>query len=146
MLERTGNIDCYHEALFYTLGINPDTRSHVEEAGESGLQIQRYIRLTELIQPLLDFVDEKKIGFIPGVDLSYLRKSEQEWVYQKTLEIGVFPNGSQVQLLKKYSETSELNLGMVDMVLSEEKPISKKVTLSSDKIKQFFPKEYTKQK
>jgi len=116
-----------------------------EEVGESGRQIQRYIRLTELSQPLLDFVDEKKIGFIPGVDLSYLKANEQDWVYDKIVEKGIFPSGSQVLVLKKYSESLELTVAMVDMILSEEKLLPKKVTLSSDKINQFFSKEYSKQ-
>lgn len=116
-----------------------------EEVGESGRQIQRYMRLTQLYPLLLDWVDEKKIGFIQGVDLSYLTIEEQKWVYDKILEKGVFPNGSQVSVLKKYSEREELTVGMVDMVLDEEKPVPKKVTLSSDKINQYFPKEYSKQ-
>lgn len=116
-----------------------------DEVGESGRQVQRYIRLTELYTPLLDFVDEKKIGFIPGVDLSYLTHQEQKWVYEKIVEKGLYPSGSQVLVLKKYSELGELTAGMVDMVLCEERPVAKKVTISSDKINQYFPKEYSKQ-
>ena len=97
------------------------------------------------MQLLLDFVDQKKIGFIPGVDLSYLKANEQEWVYDKILEKGIYPSGRQVLILKKYSETSELTAAMVDVILSEEKLLPKKVTLSTEKINQFFSKEYSKQ-
>lgn len=116
-----------------------------EEVGESGRQIQRYIRLTELYAPLLDFVDEKKIGFIHGVDLSYLKIEEQEWVYSKLSEKGITPSGNQVLALKKYSDLGTLTVGMVDMILCEDKPAPKKVTISSEKINKYFPKEYSKQ-
>ena len=58
---------------------------------------------------------------IPGVDLSYLKANEQEWVYDKILEKGIYPSENQVLIFKKYSESSELSVAMVDVILSEEK-------------------------
>lgn len=115
-----------------------------EEVGESGRQIQRYIRLTELIEPLLKIVDDKKIGFIPAVDLSYLTIEEQAWVLELMTQKQVFPSGSQITQLKKYSETKELSRAMIDYILSEEKTVPKKVILSSRQINQYFPVDYSK--
>lgn len=114
-----------------------------EAAGDNGKMVQRYIRLAELIPELLNMVDEKKLGFISGVDISYLSVEEQTLLYKKIKELNVVPNGIQAATLKKYSLSGELNAGVVDLLLSEEKPKAKKVTLKADRIKEYFTAEYS---
>ncbi|MGN1175205.1 MAG: ParB/RepB/Spo0J family partition protein [Roseburia sp.] len=114
-----------------------------EAAGDNGKMVQRYIRLAELIPELLDMVDEKKLGFISGVDISYLSAEEQTMLYKKIEELNVVPNGTQAATLKKYSLSGELNAGVIDLLLSEEKPKAKKVTLKADRIKEYFTEEYS---
>jgi len=88
-------------------------------------------------------VDEKKLGFISGVDISYLSVEEQTLLYKKIMELNVVPNGTQAATLKKYSLSGELNAGVIDLLLSEEKPKAKKVTLKADRIKEYFTAEYS---
>lgn len=114
-----------------------------EAAGDNGKMVQRYIRLAELIPELLDMVDEKKLGFISGVDISYLSAEEQTMLYKKIEELNVVPNGTQAATLKKYSLSGELNAGVIDLLLSEEKSKVKKVTLKADRIKEYFTEEYS---
>ena len=114
-----------------------------DAAGDNGKMVQRYIRLAELIPELLDMVDEKKLGFISGVDISYLSAEEQTMLCKKIEELTVVPNGTQAATLKKYSLSGELNAGVIDLLLSEEKPKVKKVTLKADRIKEYFTEEYS---
>lgn len=114
-----------------------------EAAGDNGKMVQRYIRLAELIPELLNMVDEKKLGFISGVDISYLSVEEQTLLYKKIMELNVVPNGTQAATLKKYSLSGELNAGVIDLLLLEEKPKAKKVTLKADRIKEYFTAEYS---
>ncbi len=114
-----------------------------EAAGDNGKMVQRYIRLAELIPDLLDMVDEKKLGFISGVDISFLSEAEQSMVYQKIQELRKVPNGTQSALLKKYSLAGELNIGMIDLILTEEKEKEKKIVLKADRMNDYFGSEYT---
>lgn len=114
-----------------------------EAAGDNGKMVQRYIRLAELIPDLLDMVDEKKLGFISGVDISFLSEAEQIMVYQKMQELRKVPNGTQSALLKKYSLSGELNLSMIDLILSEEREKEKKIVLKADRMNDYFGSEYT---
>lgn len=114
-----------------------------EAAGDNGKMVQRYIRLAELIPDLLDMVDEKKLGFISGVDISFLSEAEQIMVYQKMQELRKVPNGTQSALLKKYSLSGELNFSMIDLILSEEKEKAKKIVLKADRMNDYFGSEYT---
>ena len=114
-----------------------------EAAGDNGKMVQRYIRLAELIPELLNMVDDKKLGFISGVDISYLSVEEQTLLYKKIMELNVVPNGTQAATLKKYSLSGELNAGVTDLLLSEEKPKAKKVTLKAERIKEYFTAEYS---
>lgn len=114
-----------------------------EAAGDNGKMVQRYIRLAELIPDLLDMVDEKKLGFISGVDISFLSEADQIVVYQKMQELRKVPNGTQASLLKKYSLSGELNSGMVDLILSEEKEKPKKIVLKADRMEDYFGNDYT---
>ena len=109
------------------------------EAGESGRNIQRYIRLTELTGELLSLADQKKLGFIPAVDLSYLKKEEQEVLYKKMQELGAVPDGRQASELKKYSLAGEFSGSVAELILSKEKPVRKKVILKPERINKFFP-------
>lgn len=115
-----------------------------EEVGESGRQIQRYIRLTELIKPLLDMVDENKLGFIPAVDLSYLTNEEQIWVFNKVLKNKKGPTGEQALKLKKHSIEFKLTLELVEEILSEVKTEKSKFVIPADRISRYFPKDYSK--
>lgn len=117
-----------------------------KEAGDSGRQVQRYIRLTELIPELLDTVDEKKIAFNPAVELSYLTKEEQTNLLDAMDMEQATPSLSQAQRLKKFSSEGKLTLEAMSAILSEEKKGDlDKVTLTGDKIKKYFPKSYTPQ-
>lgn len=115
-----------------------------EEAGESGRQIQRYIRLTELIPTLLDKVDNNELGFIPAVDISYLSKEEQGYV-QEVMELAkVKPTKVQADLLKKKSQESRLTREDIKAILVEEKKV-KLNGMSATKLKSYFPKEMAKE-
>lgn len=117
-----------------------------KEAGDSGRQVQRYIRLTELIPELLDMVDEKKIAFNPAVELSYITKEEQANLLEAMDMEQATPSLSQAQRLKKFSSEGKLTLEAMSAILSEEKKGDlDKVTLTGDKIKKYFPKSYTPQ-
>lgn len=109
------------------------------EAGESGRNIQRYIRLTELTGELLSLADQKKLGFIPAVDLSYLKKEEQGVLYKKMQELGTVPDGRQASELKKCSLAGEFSGSVAGLILSKEKPVHKKVILKPEHINKFFP-------
>ncbi len=115
-----------------------------EEVGESGRQIQRYIRLTELIPELLQLVDDEKMKLRPAVEISYLTKSEQEYVFEVMEYNEVFPSHPQARKLKKLSADGNLTDDDIDRILSEEKPNQKEnIKFSVDKVKGYFPKEYT---
>lgn len=117
-----------------------------KEAGASAIQVQRYIRLTELIPELLDMVDEKKIAFNPAVELSYLKKEEQTDLLEAMDMEQATPSLSQAQRLKKFSSEGKLTFEAMSAIMSEEKKGDlDKVTLTGDKIKKYFPKSYTPQ-
>jgi ParB family chromosome partitioning protein len=117
-----------------------------KESGDSGRQVQRYIRLTELIPELLSMVDEKKIAFNPAVELSYLKKKEQTDLIEAMDMEQATPSLSQAQRLKKFSAEGKLSLEVMSAIMSEEKKGEvDKVTLTGDKIKKYFPKSYTTQ-
>ena len=117
-----------------------------EQTGESRNQIQRYIRLTELIPELLTMVDEKKIAFNPAVELSYLKKDEQQNLLEAMDMEQATPSLSQAQRLKKFSAEGKCTLEAMCAIMSEEKKGElDKITLTGDKIKKYFPKSYTPQ-
>ena len=114
------------------------------EAGESEKQIRRYIRLTELIPQLLDMVDEKKIAFNPAVELSYLKKEEQELFLEAMEYAQSAPSLAQAQRLKKFSQEGKCNLEAMCAIMSEEKKSDlDRVTLKNDLLRKYFPKNYT---
>ena len=118
-----------------------------ENAPDSARQIQRYIRLTELIPELLDMVDDKKIAFNPAVELSYLKPEEQTNLLEAMDMEQATPSLSQAQRLKKFSADGKCSLEAMCAIMSEEKKGElDKFTLSSDKLRKYFPKSYTPQK
>ncbi len=118
-----------------------------EQMGESRNQVQRYIRLTELIPELLDMVDDKKIAFNPAVELSYLKPEEQTNLLEAMDMEQATPSLSQAQRLKKFSAEGKCTLEAMCAIMSEEKKGElDKVTLTSDKLRKYFPKSYTPQK
>lgn len=118
-----------------------------EEIGQSKNQIFRYIRLTELIEPLLDLVDERKIALNPAYELSFLRSGEQAALLDAMDSEQATPSLSQAQRLKRFSQEGSLTKDMMRAILSEEKkPALDTVTLSSDVLRKYFPKSYTPQK
>lgn len=118
-----------------------------ENAPDSARQIQRFIRLTELIPELLDMVDDKKIAFNPAVELSYLKPEEQKNLLEAMDMEQATPSLSQAQRLKKFSAEGKCTLEAMCAIMSEEKKGElDKVTLTSDKLRKYFPKSYTPQK
>ena len=115
-----------------------------EQVGESRNQIQRFIRLTELIPTLLDRVDERKIAFNPAVELSYLKKEEQTLLLEAMDSEQATPSLSQAQRLKQFSQQKMLSLDVMRAVMSEEKKTDlDRVTLKNETLRRYFPKSYT---
>lgn len=115
-----------------------------QQSGESRNQIQRFIRLTELIPTLLDMVDERKIAFNPAVELSYLKKEEQTLLLEAMDSEQATPSLSQAQRLKKFSQQKMLSLDVMRAVMSEEKKTDlDRVTLKNETLRRYFPKSYT---
>ena len=109
-------------------------------AGESERQVQRYIRLTELIPELLDLVDEGKIALRPAVELSYLSREEQELVNQEIFALDCTPSHAQTIRMRKFSDEGRLNDAVIESIMSEEKPNQKeKVHLSYGQVKKYIP-------
>lgn len=114
-----------------------------EAAGESGKTVQRYIWLSRLNDSLLEMVDNKKLGIVQGIDLSFLPVEMQEWVQEYLMEYQANISNSQSAQLKEYGKKGELTKAMVELILSEKKPKERKVTIKAEKISQFFPEEYS---
>jgi len=123
------------------------TRSDVQLANntdESARQIQRYIRLTELIPPILEMVDEKRIAFNPAVEISYLAEKEQQDLYNTMQSEDCTPSLAQAQRMKKLSQDGRLNVDVIFSILTEEKPNQKeKFQIRRERIDRFFPKNFT---
>ena len=115
-----------------------------KEAGErSGIQVMRYVRLTELIPELLDMVDEKKIAFNPAYELSFLKPDEQQMLVETMDYEQATPSLSQAQRMEKFSQDGKLSEDVMLAIMSEEKKGDlDKVTLSSDTLRKYFPKSY----
>ena len=114
-----------------------------EKSGESGRQIQRFIRLTFLIKPLLDYVDEKRIPFNAGIELSYLETEEQEQLYQTIERLCVFPSLAQAKKLKEISKVRKLDETGIELILSEEKTPAPAVKLQRKRLNEYFPADYS---
>ena len=114
-----------------------------EQAGESGKTVQRYIRLAQLSDELLELIDKKKIGFVQGVDISYLTAEAQNWVFAIADTQKITITTTQSAKLKEYVKRGELTLAMVDLILSEKKVTKRKLIIKTEKISQYFPEDYS---
>ena len=118
-----------------------------QDVGESKNQIFRYIRLTELIPPLLDLVDEGRIAFRPAVELSYLQKAEQESLLESITYEDATPSLAQAIKMKAFSKEGRLNGDVILSILSEEKPNQKeKFTFRAERLRKFIPASITPEK
>lgn len=116
-----------------------------DESGMTGRQVKRYIRLTELIPELLDYVDEKKIGFVMGVDISFFDKDLQKWLYEYIKENG-FLKPQQIEALKNTPNLENITQYTMIQILNNALPEAKpngKVTLSEKKLNKYFPAHFT---
>ena len=114
------------------------------DAGESKTQIQRFIRLTNLIPELLDMVDEKKIAFNPAVELSYLDESQQRDFLEAMEDTQNAPSFSQAQQLKKMAQQGEFSYEKAFDVMGQEKKSEKDtVTIKNETLRKYFPRSYT---
>ncbi len=115
-----------------------------QQSGASRNQVQRYIRLTYLIPPLLQMVDEHKIAFTPAVELSYLTEQEQKYLLSEMEYADCTPSLSQAIRLHKFSREGRLNTDVIYAVMSEEKANQKeKLKIPTERIRKYFPKDYT---
>ena len=114
-----------------------------EAAGENAKKVQRYIWLARLSDELLEMVDSRKLGFSQGVDISFLPEEAQQWVEVIVEEQGCNVSIVQSGKLKEYGKSGELTFAMVRLILTEEKPKERKVTLKADKISKYFSDSYS---
>lgn len=133
-----------------TFGQNVQKWSHEEigkDIGVSGRQVQRFIRLTELIPDLLDMVDRKRLNFTIAVDISYIDKQVQQWLYEYIRENG-FIKPNQITTLRKYLDqgeaamTQQLMISILNSVVPIKAP-AKKVTFTEAKLLKYFPADYS---
>lgn len=115
-----------------------------EQVQESRMQIQRYIRLNSLIPSLLERVDSGALKFVPAAEsISYLAEKEQIYLAMVMERDEVSPSMDQAKRLKQLSAEGKLAENIIDLIMREEKPLERKVTLRNDKLERFFPKSYT---
>ena len=115
-----------------------------QNAGESGRQVQRYIRLTHLIPELIEMVDNRKIALNPAVELSYLKPAEQKMLLTAMDSEQASPSLSQAQRLKKFSQDGRLSEDSMLAIMSEEKKKDvDRISIPRDTVRKFFPKNYT---
>ncbi len=113
------------------------------QAGDSRNQIQRYIRLTYLTEPLLTMVDEKQLAFNAAYEISYLPEEHQSLLLDAIDYAQTSPSLAQARKIRAFSASGKLDSNVLESILSEEKPLERKVTLRGDKLKKFFPESYT---
>ena len=117
-----------------------------EISDESGRQVQRYIRLTNLIPEILQYVDEGRISFTPAVELSYLNEQEQQDLLEQIEQSDCTPSLSQACRFKKISQGEGLTPEVIAEIMSEDKANQKeRVKIPTEKIRKYFPKNYTVQ-
>ena len=116
-----------------------------KEVGESKNQIFRYIRLTNLIDPILEMVDNKQIALNAAVEISYLGTKEQVEVHKAIESEDGAPSIEQAKKIRRFFDDGKLNSDVILSIMQEEKPEKIKITLGEDKLKKYFPKGYTKQ-
>ena len=114
-----------------------------KQTGESRNQIQRYIRLTELIDPLLDMVDEKKLPLNAAVELSYLGTKAQADVVEAIEKYETVPSIEQSAKIRRFCKDGKVNPDVIDSIMQEEKPEKLKVVLKEDRLREYFPRSYS---
>ena len=117
-----------------------------EQVGESKDQIRRYIRLTNLIDPILNMVDNNQIAMNAAVEISYLGSKEQAAVMQSIEKEETSPSIAQARKMRKFHQDGNLSNAVIDSIMMEQKPETVKITLGEDKLKKYFPKSYSKAK
>ena len=117
-----------------------------KEVGESKNQIFRYIRLTNLIDPILDMVDNNQIAMNAAVEISYLGSKEQAAVMQSIEKEETSPSIAQARKMRKFHQDGNLSNAVIDSIMMEQKPETVKITLGEEKLKKYFPKSYSKAK
>ena len=118
-----------------------------KDNGESGRQVQRYIRLTELIPELLEYVDLKRMTFTSAVEISYLDKEIQKWLFEYIRDNGLV-KPKQIALLRKACETGIMTEGKLIAILNDSQPgrtPSTKNLISEKKLRKYFPADYTEE-
>lgn len=129
--------------------LGPKLRSDeqlAQEAGESRKQVQRYIRLTNLIPELLEMVDQKQFSFNPAVELSYLAPEEQEVFMHAMDEVQASPSLSQAQRLKKLAQEGNFTMDAAREIMNEvKKGDLERVTFRNEQLRKYFPRSYTTQ-
>lgn len=111
-----------------------------ENSPDSNTQIQRYIRLTELIPELLDMVDESRIALRPAVELSYLKKEEQSALLEEISYADATPSLAQAIKMKKFSQEGKLSNDVIESIMSEEKPNQKeKINIKYEDARKYIP-------
>lgn len=115
-----------------------------DETGESRNQVRRYIRLTNLVKPLLNMVDEGRIAFSPAVELSYLTREQQAYLLDSIEQEDATPSLSQAIRMKKLSQQGKLTPEVIYAVLTEEKPNQKEqVRIKTESLRKYFPSSYS---
>lgn len=115
-----------------------------EQSGESREQVRRYIRLTQLILPLLNMVDEGRIAFRPAVELSYLTENEQATLLETITYEDSTPSLAQAVKMKSFSQAGKLSGDVILSIMCEQKPNQReKISFQSDRLKPYLPKNYT---
>lgn len=117
-----------------------------ENTNDSARNIQRYIRLTNLIDPILDMVDNNQIAMNAAVEISYLGSKEQAAVMQSIEKEETSPSIAQARKMRKFHQEGNLSNAVIDSIMMEQKPETVKITLGEDKLKKYFPKSYSKAK
>ena len=117
-----------------------------ENTNDSARNIQRYIRLTNLIDPILDMVDNNQIAMNAAVEISYLGSKEQAAVMQSIEKEETSPSIAQARKMRKFHQDGNLSNAVIDSIMMEQKPETVKITLGEDKLKKYFPKSYSKAK
>lgn len=114
-----------------------------EAAGENAKKVQRYIWLSRLCSGLLDMVDSRRLGVSQGVDISFLPAESQKWVQDVIEELGCPVSTAQSSRIKEYAKSGELTPAVVRLILLQEKPRERRVTLKADKISRYFSDRYS---
>lgn len=116
-----------------------------QNSEDSSTQIQRFIRLTNLVPPLIDMVDTNQLAFNPAVSISFLDVEQQFWLKELMERDECSPSLSQAERLKELSQKGTLDFSVMEVVMTEPKPQQNNLTLKGEKIQKYFPRDFTPQ-